>query len=167
MWEPLKKWRPVWVGQSAWVVTLMIVIDVALRAILNQPLPAAWEASEVLMPFIVFLPFAYTLKIGAHVRVTLITDRLPKRVDHYLGIFTDLLSLLVCTLMTYYSGIRAWESLVINEEILAAVTNPVVARKNGDAGRDGAVYHTICNKIVPKNNYQRNCGSKGQLKWKW
>lgn len=105
-------------------VTLMIVIDVVGRALLNKPLPATWETSEVLMPFIVFLPFAYTLEVGSHVRVSLFVDRLSEKVRNVLRGFTDLLSIAVCGLLTYYSWKVAWESFLINEEMLAAVTIP-------------------------------------------
>ena len=58
-------------------ISILIVIDVLLRFIFNAPLPAATEICTLLMPYIAFLPFAYTLAAGQHVRLTLLTARLP------------------------------------------------------------------------------------------
>jgi len=68
----------------SWIVcvflTFMIVIDVTLRFFFNRPLPASWEISEILMPYIVFFPFAFTSTVNAHVRVNLIQDLMPKKI---------------------------------------------------------------------------------------
>ncbi len=53
----------------SWAVTLfitfMIVIDVFLRFLFNKPLPASWEISEVVMPYIVFFALSQALAVGA------------------------------------------------------------------------------------------------------
>lgn len=105
-------------------VTLMIVIDVFLRFVFNHPLPATWEISEISMPFIVFLPFAYTLTIDAHVRVSLVKDRVPPKVRLGFEIFTHAISFMMCAMLTYWSWLRFWESFMISEEILAAIRLP-------------------------------------------
>ncbi len=112
----------------SWVVTvfvtLMIVLDIALRALFNRPLPASWEISEVLMPYIVAFGFAYTLTIDKHIRVSMVTDLFPVKMQVRVRVFTDLLSFLMCFLITYYSCIWFWESFSINEQILAAIDIP-------------------------------------------
>jgi TRAP-type C4-dicarboxylate transport system permease small subunit len=105
-------------------VTLMIVLDIALRALFNRPLPASWEISEVLMPYIVAFGFAYTLTIDKHIRVSMVTDLFPVKMQIRVRCFTDLLSFLMCSLITYYSCIWFWESFSINEQILAAIDIP-------------------------------------------
>jgi TRAP-type C4-dicarboxylate transport system permease small subunit len=108
----------------AMVITLLIVADVFLRFVLNRPLPATWEISEVSMPWIVFFPFAFTLTLDAHVKVSLIKDRVPPKARWIFSIFTNLISFLFLSMVTYYSWKRFWESLMINEEILAAIWIP-------------------------------------------
>ena len=108
----------------ALLITILIVVDVFLRFVFNSPLPATWEISEVFMPLIVFLPFAYTLAVDAHVRVTLFKDRVPPSLRAAFSIFGNLIAFVMCALITIYSGIRFWESFVINEEILAAIKVP-------------------------------------------
>ena len=108
----------------ALLISILIVIDVFLRAVFNSPLPATWEISEVFMPIIVFLPFAHTLAIDAHVRVTLFRDRVPPKARVAFEVFSNAISFVICAMITYYSAIRFWESFVINEEILAAIKIP-------------------------------------------
>jgi TRAP-type C4-dicarboxylate transport system permease small subunit len=106
------------------LISLLIVIDVFLRFVFNHPLPATWEMSEVFMPLIVFLPFAHTLAIDAHVRVSLIKDRVPPQVRVVFEVFSNTISFVMCAMITYWSWLRFWESFKINEEILAAIWIP-------------------------------------------
>jgi TRAP-type C4-dicarboxylate transport system permease small subunit len=106
------------------VVTFMIVIDITLRFIFNKPLPASWEISEICMPWIVFLPFAYTLTIDGHVRVSLVKDLLPAKWKLVFDVVSNAVSFVVCALFTYWSWLRFWESFLMNEEILAAIRLP-------------------------------------------
>jgi TRAP-type C4-dicarboxylate transport system permease small subunit len=105
-------------------VTFMIVTDILLRFFFNLPLPASWEMSEVIMPYIVMFGFAYTLTIGVHVRVSLVVDRLPPKVQLVCDKFRNILSFAMCLLLTYWSWLRFWESFLIDEEILAAIQIP-------------------------------------------
>jgi TRAP-type C4-dicarboxylate transport system permease small subunit len=112
----------------SWLVTLfttfLIVTDVFLRFLLNKPLPATWEMSEVLMPYIVFLGFAYALRENAHIRVSLLTDRLSRRGQLGCEVFAGLLSFAMCALITGWSWLKFWDSFLIGEEILAPIHIP-------------------------------------------
>jgi TRAP-type C4-dicarboxylate transport system permease small subunit len=125
--ELLKKVERVFL-QCSWVftmiITLLIVIDVVMRFFFNRPLPATWEISEIIMPYIVMVGFAYTLTIGVHVQVSLVTDRLPPKVKFFFSSFRNLLSVATCGIIAYWSWLRFVESFRMNEEILAAVSLP-------------------------------------------
>ena len=108
----------------ALLISLLIVIDVFLRFVFDHPLPATWEISEVFMPLIVFLPFAHTLAIDAHVRVSLVKDRVSPKTRAAFEIFANAISFVMCAMITYWSWLRFWESFKINEEILAAIKIP-------------------------------------------
>lgn len=112
----------------SWVValcvTMMIVMDIVLRFIFDYPLPASWEISEVSMPCIVFFPFAYTLSIDAHVRVSLLKDRVSPKTRIVFSIFTNVISFALCVMLTYWSWLRFLESYKMGEEILAAIRIP-------------------------------------------
>lgn len=105
-------------------LTMLIVVDVFLRFVLNSPLPATWEMSEVGMPYIVFLAFAYTLTVDGHVRVTLVTRVLPEKAQLLSEVITNSLCLAICSVFAYWSWLRFWESFLMREEILAAIRIP-------------------------------------------
>jgi TRAP-type C4-dicarboxylate transport system permease small subunit len=106
------------------LVTLLIVTDVILRWVFNAPLPAAWEMSEVAMPYIVLFGLAYTLTNNSHVRVSIVTDLLSAKIQIVLAIFVGTISFLLTSLMTYGSWLYFLESYLIKEEMLAAVHIP-------------------------------------------
>jgi TRAP-type C4-dicarboxylate transport system permease small subunit len=112
----------------SWIVTLFVTIllvtDISMRALLGKPLPASYEISEVLMPYIVMFAFPYALTTGFHVRVTLLTERLGQKAQFYCEVLGNTLSLIICVLLTYWSWLRFWESFLIREEILAPVSIP-------------------------------------------
>lgn len=105
-------------------LTFLIVIDVFLRYVFNSPLPATWEMSELGMPYIVFLAFAFTLSVDGHVRVSLFTIRLPSQAQRACEIFTNIVCFLTCAVFAYTSWLRFWESFLMREEILAAIKLP-------------------------------------------
>ena len=105
-------------------ITFLTVTDVFLRYCFEKPLPATWEMSEVGTPWIVFFAFAYALTTGAHVRVSLIIRRLPFQAQWLCEIFANILCFIICTMFTYWSFVRFWESFIVREEILAAIRIP-------------------------------------------
>ena len=60
-------------------MTLVTVLDVGGRYLLNRPLPGALELSELLMVFLVFGCFAHTELVNGHVDVDVLVNRFPPR----------------------------------------------------------------------------------------
>lgn len=111
-----------------WVVfallTLMIVVDVFSRNAFNAPIPASAEATELFMPYIVFLPLAYTLITGQHVRVSIVMERLPSSARRYCEIFANLIGFSFFVMLTWWSSMHFWESFIVREEMLAIIKLP-------------------------------------------
>lgn len=105
-------------------VTLMIVTDITMRFFFNHPLPATWEISEVCMPAIVFMAFAYTLTMDQHVKMSLVKERVPPKVQVAFEVITNLISAALCGLITYWAWLRFRTSFASSEEILAAIYVP-------------------------------------------
>ena len=106
------------------VLTSMIVLDVCLRFLFNSPLAASVESTELMMPYIVFCPLAYTLTKGGHVRISLILDRTSPRVSTVLNGVSQIIAFLLCGMLSYTGWHLFWESFVIREEMLAIVKLP-------------------------------------------
>ncbi len=112
----------------SWIATLfitfMIIIDIFLRFVFNQPLPATWEMSEVVMPYIVLFALSYTLAKDVHVRMYLVTNLLPPKARWGCELFSIVISIVFCAMMTYWSWLFFWESYSIGEDMLAAIKIP-------------------------------------------
>ncbi len=111
----------VWSWSVTLGLTLLIVTDIFLRYFFAKPLPATWEIGELCMPHVVFLPFAYALAKGSHVRVAMLTSRISAKSERRLRILTNLLSATMAGVLTVYSWRSFYFSFSIREEMLAAV----------------------------------------------
>lgn len=121
-------------GANAFLVTasavvliamaFMVTYDVFVRNVFNAPLPASVEISQLMEPYVVFLPFAYTLAIGGHVRVTLLTMRLPEFLYQSSEVLVYLLDFLFFSLLAYFSWGEFLESWACDEIMLAAIKLP-------------------------------------------
>ncbi len=106
------------------LLTMILVVDISLRYFLNSSLPASWEMCELLMPFIVFLPLAYTLAIDGHVYVSLVLMRVPPKWKIGFNIIGNAVCLVMAALLTYWSFLHFWESFLIREEMMAMIKLP-------------------------------------------
>lgn len=95
---------------SIWVllIMLLITVDVIGRAFFNSPLFGVPEIVKVSVVGLVWCQMAHTLKIGAHLRSTVITDRLPPSARRIVEILTCLLGVITFALIVY-SG---WDNMI-------------------------------------------------------
>lgn len=108
---------------------LMIVVDVIGRFVFNRPLPATVDMSELVLPWIIFLPMAYTLAIKGHVRVTLLTSRVPLRSQKCLEAFACILGFAIFVLLAIRGWSFFWDSFIIRERMLAPIYLPMFIGK--------------------------------------
>lgn len=102
-----------------------VTIDVASRYLFNQPLPGTIEVSEVVMTYIIFLPMAWIQSKGGHIRMTLFSDRLSDRGKIGMEILVSLASILVLGMITWFTGVRALESVMSGEYRQSIIYVPV------------------------------------------
>lgn len=108
-------------GLSLLSLTLMIVADTFSRYVFSAPFPASVEISQLIQPYVVFLPFAYALSTGSHVQVTLLTGHIRGRLKRWVACIPYLIGLIFFSIMGYMSWLNFWESFRINETMLAAI----------------------------------------------
>ena len=88
-----------------------IVVDVIGRYFFGKPLIWAYYYSEYVLVYSTFLAAAYVLKHNAHVRVDLITNLMSERHRAFLSIFSNLIGLIACVIVGWYSLIEAYDVL--------------------------------------------------------
>lgn len=103
------------------VMMLLIVIDVGGRYFFNSPLLGGVEISKVVLAWIFFLSLSYGLIRGAHIRVELITSRLPPRLRFILDIIVSVMSL-GFFILGIYSG---WLQFKLSFDVAEAMAAPI------------------------------------------
>lgn len=91
---------------GTFAMMLLIIVDITLRGIFNTSMLIAEEVSAYLFVFVVYFGLAETLKKGRHVKVELITGRIPHKVRRCLNPILAVLAL--GTL-----GIVLWRTIIM------------------------------------------------------
>ena len=91
---------------SVLFITVMTTVDVVLRLIsertpLNLFVKGTFEFTQLFMILIVFFAYAVTELDNGHVRVSIITDKLPKIPKEILDIIVRAISAVFCFVLTY------------------------------------------------------------------
>lgn len=112
----------VFVASALLIATaIMLTYDVWRRYAFNAPLPASVEISSLLQAWVIFLPFAYTLTVGQHVRVTVLTTRLPLNVQKALNILAHIVTGVVCLCLSWFAWVEFKVSWDLNEIMMAPI----------------------------------------------
>jgi len=88
------------------LVMLMIVstgLQVFTRYILNNPLSGTEELSRICLIWLVFWGSAIGLKRKKHLSVSVIFDRLPKKIRQYINIFINIAILIFLGILVVFS----------------------------------------------------------------
>jgi len=121
-----------WLGEvSGWIAIVMMLTisyDVAMRYIFGAPTKWSLELNEYLLLFLVYLSGAWTLSVGGHVRVDIVYSRLSPRTQAKLEIFTCLLGLIFCAILTWQGILFVHDGLVTgarSETYMAIIQWPI------------------------------------------
>jgi TRAP-type C4-dicarboxylate transport system permease small subunit len=93
------------------VLMVSISLDVAWRELVNRSIPGMVELSETAVVFMVYLGMAQAESSGMHVRMTLVTDRIPARAAHALRVAAFAVTLAFVGWMAWETGLRALDSV--------------------------------------------------------
>lgn len=96
-------------------MAIWICIDVIGRVAFNNPIPGTTELVKSLLPAIVFLSFAYTLRQERHVNVEIVTNRLPRLARKTLSCVSNFLGFSIFAVITYASWGPAYSGWLTKE----------------------------------------------------
>jgi TRAP-type C4-dicarboxylate transport system permease small subunit len=88
---------------------LLTTTDVMGRALWSRPIYGTVELSSYMLAIFILMGIAYTHQVKGHVRVTMLTSRLPRRANLALDLVTILLSMFII-------GLIAWQGWVVGME---------------------------------------------------
>jgi TRAP-type transport system small permease protein len=128
----LEKWlRKIERGFSytaAGLVFVMIfptTLDVILRSIFNSPLPEMFQLTEFMMVAVVYLAIAYVQQLKDHIKIEIVTEWLPRKVQEGLDLFGCLVGLIIFAVITWQSGRLAWEAWETQDYTMGIVQFPL------------------------------------------
>jgi TRAP-type mannitol/chloroaromatic compound transport system permease small subunit len=112
-------------GQTvAWLIlvaVLVAAINAIVRKVFNVSSNAWLELQWVLFGAVFLICASWTLQVKEHIRIDIVNNLLPKRVQQWIDLLGHLLFLLpFCALMVYHSGPFFMRSYEVNEQSLSA-----------------------------------------------
>lgn len=108
------------------LLMLHVVADVAGRYLFDTPVAGTLEAVAFWwMPAVAFLGLAVTQRVGQHIEVHVLTDRLPARFAQVLAVATLCLTMFVVAAIGWYGLEMALDKTAIREAALGAVHVPI------------------------------------------
>lgn len=110
---------------ATFVMMLLVVANVLGRYLFNMPLTGALEFTESLLVLIIFLSIGLTQYDGGHIRVSLITGRLPKAWQRVLTVIAMLSGGAFFTWCAYAAWVYAAQSYSFNEQEWGEVVFPL------------------------------------------
>ncbi|NIA11669.1 MAG: TRAP transporter small permease subunit [Nitrospiraceae bacterium] len=94
------------------IIVLLIVINVILMSFFNSSIMITDEYSAYMFAAFVMLSLSFTLKENAHIKITVISSKLPKEISKILKIITTLLAFFMSVFALYYSIFMVWQAYV-------------------------------------------------------
>lgn len=112
------------VAASICAMAILITLDVGLRAFRIGNLPWLNEVAEYALYAGTFLAAPWALRLGAHVRIDIVVDGLPRRASRSLEQFVDLLGGGVCAVLLYFGCVGTLEAYEFGHMQFKTITIP-------------------------------------------
>ena len=120
--ETIKFWVQhinLWVCYIGMLLILPLMLltsaDVIGRAAWARPIPGIVELSSYMLDVFILLGLAYTQQVKGHVRVSMLTSRLPQRAQQSLEIVVTLLSLFIMVLLAWQGWVVGMEETAVSD----------------------------------------------------
>lgn len=92
------------------LIVTIIAVEIVLRSVFNTSTLISDEYSAYFFVGVVLLGLGFTLREGAHIRITLVTSFLGKRANRILFMGTTLVAIAITSFALYHSSIMVFES---------------------------------------------------------
>ncbi len=107
------------------VAIAVLVVGQIVARLLNVQIPGVSEFAGYSLAATSFLGLAYSFRSGSHIRVTLITEKLPSRTERYLLVLVLFFSFAMIGIWAYNSIQLAYESWVFKEMSSGILKYPI------------------------------------------
>jgi TRAP-type C4-dicarboxylate transport system permease small subunit len=114
---------------ATFVMMALVVANIIGRYLFNHPVTGTLEITESLLVIIIFLSLAMTQYDGGHIRVTILTRRLPRRLARAATVFAMIFGAAFFTWCAYAAWRFAVQSWSFNEHEWGTVVFPLYPMK--------------------------------------
>jgi TRAP-type C4-dicarboxylate transport system permease small subunit len=90
-------------------ILVLATSDIIGRVVFLHPIEGVVELVGMLMIVIGFLGLGYTQLMKGNIMIDIITSRFSQRGQAVFSIFSYIICIVICSLVTWQGGIRAWE----------------------------------------------------------
>ena len=113
-------------GAASIVVILMVMVvaDIFGRKVLNKPVPMSYEVGAFMLVFIVFMGLAYSQRQKAHIRVEILTLRMPPKTRAVMDLVAYTLGIAIYGMIFYQTFKWSYHSFEIGEYVAGLINIP-------------------------------------------
>lgn len=104
-------------------IMLAVCADVVMRYFFSRPMIWVTEVTEYSLLWITFLGTSWVLKRKAHVIMDLAIGKLEPRARNIIAIFTSLVGMAVCLLVTWY-GVKVTVDAIDRNLLMSTILSP-------------------------------------------
>lgn len=107
----------VWIAGFILMFTMILLCSEAFaRYVFSSPIPSYYDVlRDILIPYMVFLSISYVFSSGLQVRVTLLTNIFPKKVNQIITLISNSLTSILFMSFAYGALIRSIKSYKLRE----------------------------------------------------
>ena len=92
-----------WIMMALFVALFFIVMaGIISRVVFNSPFTWTEEAARLVFIWLIFMGISYGTKYDKHINVTIVLDKMPKKVSVLFTIFWDIVALAIFVLIGFY-----------------------------------------------------------------
>lgn len=104
-------------------ITFLVVTNIIIRSTIAAPIQGTYDLVVILTTVVIALSIAYCAAKDGHVAVSLLVQRFPKRVQHFIDFITGSIVIITLLLTTWYLVQHA-NTMRQNQEVTTTIGIP-------------------------------------------
>lgn len=99
---------------SIFLIALCVVVEVVVR-LFHHTLPGVIEIATFCLVSASFLALAHTFRHNVHIRISVVTQRLPAKLHRRVEMFALVVAGVTSFWLAFHAGTMAWEAFIFND----------------------------------------------------
>jgi len=112
-------------GILIFIMSLMISCDVLMRYFFVRPTIWVTDFSKYILCYSTFLSASWIYKIGGHVRITIVIERLSSKMRYFLKIINYIIGIFICLVLVWSGFYVVWQLYYKN----IIIVRPIIVQK--------------------------------------